>query len=184
MEEYVSNLLGYDASLLNSYSNNYVEGYILDVISTLLASGKSLHDFDGSNACVCANEEASTKNGWGCKAIGRSHVHRGYNMAAIHIECIDHPIGDTIHSMTANYWRTYDVIGGMPDLVYMSAYVHCNLAHSISAGNKDCRADRGCSTKGVAHILHINLSTDTSECIGVQGISFAGFACCEDEVAG
>jgi len=38
-------------------------------------------------------------------------------------------------------------------------------------------------TIGVTHILYINLSADTSECIGMQDISLAGFACREDEIA-
>src|SRR6266849_10502529 len=65
----------------------------------------------------------------------------------------------------------------------MPACIHGDLEYTICARNKRRRADCGCPAIGVAHVLYIDLSADASECIRMQDISLAGFACCEDEIA-
>src|SRR2546421_4612769 len=103
-------------------------------------------------------------------------------MPSVLIERIDRTFGDTIQCMTADHWRADNILGGLPALVHVPACIHSDLEYTICARNKRRRAGCGCPAIGVAHVLYIDLSADTSECVRMQDISLAGFACREDEI--
>src|SRR5579859_2372119 len=143
-----------------------------------------LRDFDSGDACKSANEDAGASNGWGRETVHLTNVQRSQNLSAIHIERVERPVGKTVYRMTANYWRADDVPGRLPALAQLPVCVYRNLEYSIRAGNKDDRANRSRATKGLTHILRIDLTADAAKRIGVQGISLAGLARREDEIAG
>ena len=62
---------------------------------------KRLSDFDGSDARKRANEDGGARNGWSCKAIRLSYIQRCDDLPCVHIERIDHPIGETVYRLTS-----------------------------------------------------------------------------------
>ncbi len=106
---------------------------------------------------------------------------RGPYRAAGDIQRIERPL----FIKTVNGMAAYD--RGVGDLrLRMPAHVHCrprpdiDLPQPISAGYIHLRANRGSAAKGSADILHLGLTTDTAQGIGVQQIRLAGFASDED----
>src|SRR5690349_10969110 len=85
--------------------------------------------------------------------------------------------------MAANYWRASNTAGGVPTLVYSPACVYAHLAQAIDTRQEHRRADHSSPPKRHADILRVNLTSDPSQSIRVQGIAFAAFAGNENEIA-
>ena len=76
-----------------------------------------------------------------------------------------------------------NVRGGLPAQAQARSGSDQHLSHSIDAGHEYLRAKRGGTAIGMANILHSNLTTYTTERVGVKQVALAALAISEDQSA-